>query len=286
MANTARGAARPEGPVGHQHLGAQVRAERQRRALSVRELARRIGVSASLISQVETGRAQPSVTTLMALVTELELSLDSLFSDGVQTGGAAAAATVSSPDVGVPTSPAKVGYKRPRQALGVAESPHEHQETPSPLLPVGDGTSWANDGASWAKSSGAPFALAGPWIALGVQRTGKRAFLELESGVRWERLTPHSLPGMEFLHVRYESGASSTAHGKHTRHEGIEFGYVTTGTLHVTVGFDEIVLETGDSIMFDAATPHRLENRGRVATEAVWLIIGRQSLGGPRLPQG
>ena len=86
MANTARGAARPEGTVGHQHLGAQVRAERQRRALSVRELARRIGVSASLISQVETGRAQPSVTTLMALVTELELSLDSLFSDGVQTG--------------------------------------------------------------------------------------------------------------------------------------------------------------------------------------------------------
>ena len=104
----------------------------------------------------------------------------------------------------------------------------------------------------------APFALAGPWIALGVERTGKRAFLELESGVRWERLTPHSLPGMEFLHVRYEPGASSTAHGKHTRHEGIEFGYVTTGTLHVTVGFDEMVLETGDSIMFDAATPHRL----------------------------
>jgi transcriptional regulator with XRE-family HTH domain len=88
MANTERGAARAEGAVGHQQLGAQVRAERQRRALSVRELARRIGVSASLISQVETGRAQPSVTTLMALVTELELSLDSLFSDGAQPGGA------------------------------------------------------------------------------------------------------------------------------------------------------------------------------------------------------
>ena len=95
MANTARGAAaRPEGAVGHQHLGAQVRAERQRRALSVRELARRIGVSASLISQVETGRAQPSVTTLMALVTELELSLDSLFSDGVQTGSSTPARCV------------------------------------------------------------------------------------------------------------------------------------------------------------------------------------------------
>jgi mannose-6-phosphate isomerase-like protein (cupin superfamily)/DNA-binding XRE family transcriptional regulator len=286
MANTERGAARAEGAVGHQRLGAQVRAERQRRALSVRELARRIGVSASLISQVETGRAQPSVTTLMALVTELELSLDSLFSDGAQPGGPTPAAPVSSPDLGVPTSTGKVAFKRPREAPGVAGGPDVHQEMPSALLPVADGTSWANDGASWAKSSGAPFALGGPWIALGVERMGKRAFLELESGVRWERLTPHSLPGMEFLHVRYEAGASSTAHGKHTRHEGIEFGYVTSGTLHVTVGFDEMVLETGDSIMFDAATPHRLENRGRVATEAVWLIIGRQSLGAPRLAQG
>ena len=252
----------------------------------MRELARRIGVSASLISQVETGRAQPSVTTLMALVTELELSLDSLFSDGAQPGGPTPAAPVSSPDLGVPTSTGKVAFKRPREAPGVAGGPDVHQEMPSALLPVADGTSWANDGASWAKSSGAPFALGGPWIALGVERMGKRAFLELESGVRWERLTPHSLPGMEFLHVRYEAGASSTAHGKHPRHEGIEFGYVTSGTLHVTVGFDEMVLETGDSIMFDAATPHRLENRGRVATEAVWLIIGRQSLGAPRLAQG
>jgi mannose-6-phosphate isomerase-like protein (cupin superfamily)/DNA-binding XRE family transcriptional regulator len=286
MANTERGAPRAEGAVGHQQLGAQVRAERQRRALSVRELARRIGVSASLVSQVETGRAQPSVTTLMALVTELELSLDSLFSDGAQPGGPTPPAPVSSPDLGVPTSTDKVAFRRPREVPGVAAGPDLHQEMPSALLPVADGTSWAKDGASWAKSSGAPFALGGPWIALGVERMGKRAFLELESGVRWERLTPHSLPGMEFLHVRYEAGASSTAHGKHTRHEGIEFGYVTSGTLHVTVGFDEMVLETGDSIMFDAATPHRLENRGRVATEAVWLIIGRQSLGAPRLPQG
>ena len=87
MANTERGAPRAEGAVGHQQLGAQVRAERQRRALSVRELARRIGVSASLVSQVETGRAQPSVTTLMALVTELELSLDSRSPMGRNPGG-------------------------------------------------------------------------------------------------------------------------------------------------------------------------------------------------------
>jgi transcriptional regulator with XRE-family HTH domain len=60
-------------------LGARLRAGRERAGLSVRELARRIGVSASLLSQVERGLAQPSVGTLWAVVTELGLSLDSLF---------------------------------------------------------------------------------------------------------------------------------------------------------------------------------------------------------------
>ena len=61
------------------HLGAQLRAGRERAGVSVRELARRIGVSASLLSQVERGLAQPSVGTLWAVVTELGLSLDGLF---------------------------------------------------------------------------------------------------------------------------------------------------------------------------------------------------------------
>jgi transcriptional regulator with XRE-family HTH domain len=62
-------------------LGAQLRAGRERAGLSVRELARRIGVSASLLSQVERGLAQPSVGTLWAVVTALELSLDNLFAN-------------------------------------------------------------------------------------------------------------------------------------------------------------------------------------------------------------
>jgi transcriptional regulator with XRE-family HTH domain len=62
-----------------ERLGPQLRAGRQRAGLSVRELARRIGVSPSLLSQVERGLAQPSVGTLWAVVTELGLSLDNLF---------------------------------------------------------------------------------------------------------------------------------------------------------------------------------------------------------------
>ena len=40
---------------------------------------RRLGVSASLISQVESGQSKPSVSTLYAIVTELGVSLDDVF---------------------------------------------------------------------------------------------------------------------------------------------------------------------------------------------------------------
>jgi transcriptional regulator with XRE-family HTH domain len=42
----------------------------------VRELAREIGVTAGLVSQIETGRTQPSVATLYLLVERLGISLD------------------------------------------------------------------------------------------------------------------------------------------------------------------------------------------------------------------
>lgn len=58
------------------HLGARLAAGRGAKPFSQRELARRVGVSASLISQIETGKVQPSVATLMAIVGELGLSID------------------------------------------------------------------------------------------------------------------------------------------------------------------------------------------------------------------
>src|SRR3954463_1551257 len=57
----------------------RLRAERERRGISLRELARRLDISPSAISQIETGRARPSVATLWAIVTELGTSLDDLF---------------------------------------------------------------------------------------------------------------------------------------------------------------------------------------------------------------
>lgn len=63
-------------------IGQRLRAARAKQKIGVRELARRVGVSASLISQIELGRAQPSVSTLYSIVQQLDLSLDQLFAPG------------------------------------------------------------------------------------------------------------------------------------------------------------------------------------------------------------
>jgi transcriptional regulator with XRE-family HTH domain len=71
----------------------RLRAERERRGVSLRQLARDVGISASALSQIETGRSRPSVTTLYALVSALGLSLDALFTEeGAGRDGAASAA--------------------------------------------------------------------------------------------------------------------------------------------------------------------------------------------------
>jgi transcriptional regulator with XRE-family HTH domain len=59
-------------------MGERLRKARRARGLSLRGLAEVVGVSPSLISQVETGRAKPSVNTLYALANELGISLDVL----------------------------------------------------------------------------------------------------------------------------------------------------------------------------------------------------------------
>ncbi|WP_225753080.1 cupin domain-containing protein [Actinotalea sp. Marseille-Q4924] len=61
---------------GTDQLGQRIREARLARGMSLRETAARAGVSPSLLSQVETGKVQPSVTTLYAVVTCLDLSVD------------------------------------------------------------------------------------------------------------------------------------------------------------------------------------------------------------------
>jgi len=70
----------------HLEMGERLREARQARRLSLRALADRLGVSPSLISQIETGRANPSVSTLYAIANELDVSLDELLFNDRRAG--------------------------------------------------------------------------------------------------------------------------------------------------------------------------------------------------------
>lgn len=59
-------------------LGERLRAVREQAGIGVRELSRRVGMSASMISQLERGLTMPSVTTLYAITTALDVSLDAV----------------------------------------------------------------------------------------------------------------------------------------------------------------------------------------------------------------
>lgn len=70
-------------PASSEGLGPRLRLAREKTGISVRELARRVGVSASHVSQMERHRVMPSVGTLYSIANELGLLVDDLlFSNG------------------------------------------------------------------------------------------------------------------------------------------------------------------------------------------------------------
>ena len=68
-------------------VAARLRARREERGISARGLAKEVGCSPSLISQIETSKANPSVATLYAIVSALDVSLDELFADPEPNNG-------------------------------------------------------------------------------------------------------------------------------------------------------------------------------------------------------
>src|SRR3974390_2067320 len=83
-------------------LGPRLRVAREDRRLSVGGLARRIGCSASLISQIERGVSVPSVGVLYSLATELDSSLDYLLFGSDQAQRAARGRGWAAQDTAVP----------------------------------------------------------------------------------------------------------------------------------------------------------------------------------------
>jgi mannose-6-phosphate isomerase-like protein (cupin superfamily)/DNA-binding XRE family transcriptional regulator len=221
-------------------LGPRLRVAREQRELSVRGLARRIGCSASLISQIERGVSVPSVGVLYSLATELDTSLDHLLFGA-----------------------------EPRRPLGAAPGP----DTPGTGA---DGTGADGTGAegTGADGTGADGTGADGTGAAGiVQRAGGRNIIDLASGVRWERLTPGADPMTDFLEVIYSPGGHSTDERRPLRHDGHEYGLVISGTLQANVGFESYELGPGDSIAFDSATPHEYLNKTGEPVHAVWVVV-------------
>lgn len=68
-----------------EEVGARLRAARKAQGASLRSVASAVGVSASLLSLVENGRTQPSVSTLMALVTHLGITFDDVLGEPAVT---------------------------------------------------------------------------------------------------------------------------------------------------------------------------------------------------------
>jgi transcriptional regulator with XRE-family HTH domain len=89
-------------------VGERLRVRREEAGMSLRALAREIGVSPSLISQIEHGKATPSVATLYAIVSLLDISLDELFFAERKSG-----ATVRRAGEG--EGPAAAGWQAPSE---------------------------------------------------------------------------------------------------------------------------------------------------------------------------
>lgn len=66
-------------------VGSRVREIRQQSGLSLRALASAIGISASALSQLETGRTLPSINRVHQIATELNIPLSTLFAPDLET---------------------------------------------------------------------------------------------------------------------------------------------------------------------------------------------------------
>ena len=102
-------------------------------------------------------------------------------------------------------------------------------------------------------------------------RRRQRAAIEIEGGVRWERLTPSTLDKVEFLELVY--GPHAESNPTLYRHPGTEMVLMISGRLDIYVGFERHELDAGDSIHFPSSLPHRYVNPTDETARAVTVIL-------------
>lgn len=188
-------------------MAERLRQARGRAGMSARQLALKVGCSASLISQIERGKAAPSVSRLYAMAIALGISMDSLF-----------------PETGLPSTGQSADH-------GTADDI--------------------------------------------IVRRESRPVINLERGIRWERLTPETERSFEFREVFYEVGGGSLGTERAIQHNGRDYAVIIDGELTAQIGFERFLLRPGDSIAFDATIPHQFWNQGSQRVRAVFALIDR-----------
>jgi transcriptional regulator with XRE-family HTH domain len=189
-------------------VGARVREIRQRNGQSLRALASALGISASALSQIETGRTRPSIQRVHEIATELNIPLSALFAPVLET----------------------------------------------PQADVSDGLS---SSVSYDSS-------------ICVQKAVEAPTIQLENGIRWDRISPKESDGLAFMHLVFEPKAG---YSEYLRHNGREIVYVIEGTLTFHVGFTAREVSEGDSFMFPSTTPHKVVNPTERRARACWLVL-------------
>jgi transcriptional regulator with XRE-family HTH domain len=218
------------------HIGEKLRTARLRQNMSLRELAEKAEVSASLLSQIENGKANPSVRSIYSIAAALSLPVDYFFPEDDNSEQE----TESAPSAINQMTPSHFRAMQDQGLLAEAD-PFAEQQAQHPKGPV--------------------------------VCKNMRASIELMGGVIWDRLTPSSEENIEFMEVSYAVGATSGRAMSH--HLGREYGLVLEGELTVDLGFERYVMQAGDSIAFDSTMPHRMTNAGPVPVRAIWVVLDR-----------
>jgi len=226
-------------------IGERLRQARLARGMSVRGLARQVDVSASLISQIETGKSSPSVSTLYAITAALEISIEDVFV--------------------LNATPAAVAAGPTQLATAIATA-----AVAAPVHPGFPGSATSPGPTSQGLRMLQRQRRVGPVVA-----QGEREVLHLDSGVTWELLGQLPDTHVDFLRITYAPGGSSSGVGVLMRHSGTEWGHMLTGQLTLTLGFDTYVLNPGDSVSFDCSTPHSYANHGMEPAVGVWFVAER-----------
>ena len=109
------------------NIGPKLRQAREHKNMSVRGLARYVGVSPSLVSQIERGRVMPSVGTLYSIANELGLVVDDLF-----TGAQPRSKRSERPDMAVADVVNPVLKGGQRKIIKLADGVRWERLTPTP----------------------------------------------------------------------------------------------------------------------------------------------------------